>query len=192
LQILREQQVALEGDAASFNYISKSTDERESLSMVCTDSICRTYEAIQIEDQKSQILRTKKLQKDMMLSMQAKKTKDGQKDDEGSANGPDKNSKQAEKEENGNQNKDDKNGKAASDENPECLIDPNTGKKMSLRRMNELIKIGGALPQSQVDELTRRGLLVHGSFTTATKLKNQLLQGNQKFQQEQEQMDSQL
>ena len=127
-----------------------------------------------------------------MLSMQAKKTKDGQKDDEGSANGPDKNSKQAEKEENGNQNKDDKNGKAASDENPECLIDPNTGKKMSLRRMNELIKIGGALPQSQVDELTRRGLLVHGSFTTATKLKNQLLQGNQKFQQEQEQMDSQL
>ena len=65
MQILREQQVALEGDAASFNYISKSTDERESLSMVCTDSICRTYEAIQIEDQKSQILRTKKLQKDI-------------------------------------------------------------------------------------------------------------------------------
>lgn len=63
---------------------------------------------------------------------------------------------------------------------------------MTKRRMQQLAGFG-ALPTSQVEELTKRGYLLQVSAASTSKLKQSLLQqSNQKFQQEQEQLDAQL
>lgn len=59
LYLLREHHYSTEADMAQINYIPKGAQAPDSLPMICTDSTWRTYESIQIEDQKSQIKRHK-------------------------------------------------------------------------------------------------------------------------------------
>lgn len=63
------------------------------------------------------------------------------------------------------------------DDQVDFLIDPNTCKKMTKRRMQQL-----QLPASQIEELTKRGFLLQATTASAAKLKSSILhQSNQKF-----------
>lgn len=59
---------------------------------------------------------------------------------------------------------------ADGDDGLACLIDPNTGKKMTKKRMHQLAQFG-ALPPSQIEELKERGFLLQSSTIPASKLK---------------------